>query len=217
MTKPVSVSAVMVVEDRPDDLRFITEILRDAFGPVEVRAARTLEIASAMLAQYTPDLVVLDLNLPDGTGATLLPFLKAQLPSAIVVVVTVFDDDEHLFTALQGGADGYLLKDESRAAAAEILRDVLAGHPPLSARMARRVLKFIQAAAPKKTTQSPDLTPRETEILGLLARGHTVASAAAQLGISAHTVKSHVKNLYRKLDVSSRANLVRTALDERLV
>lgn len=219
MSPPVRVSSVLVVEDRLQDLRFITDTVREAFGDVETRTARTLEMARAALEKATPDLVVLDLNLPDGTGASLIPAIRERRPNAWVIVVTVFDDDEHLFTALRHGADGYLLKDESRAVAASILKDVLDGRPPLSARVARRVLRFVQSTAPKvpaSTAPMPDLTPREREVLVLLSRGHTAGSAAAQLRISEHTVKSHVKSLYRKLDVSSRASLVRAALDEGL-
>jgi DNA-binding NarL/FixJ family response regulator len=147
-----------------------------------------------------------------------LPSIRERYPEVWAVVVTVFDDDEHLFLALQQGADGYLLKDESRSDSAALLRDILAGRPPLSARVARRVLKHVQdtAASPKPKGTSPPLTPREREVLVLLAGGHTVCSAAAQLDVSEHTIKTHVRNLYRKLDVSSRASMVRAAIDEGL-
>jgi DNA-binding NarL/FixJ family response regulator len=208
----------VVVEDRGEDARFISAVVREAFGAVDVQTARTLAKARSLLDRCTPELVVLDLNLPDGTGASLLPIIRERHVEAWVVVVTVFDDDEHLFLALQQGADGYLLKDESRADAAALLREILGGRPPLSARVARRVLKYIQSAgpSPKPKTATPALTAREREVLVLLASGHTACSAAAQLGVSEHTIKSHVKSLYRKLDVSSRASMVRAALDDGL-
>ncbi|MDX2092558.1 MAG: response regulator transcription factor [Kofleriaceae bacterium] len=215
VSAPISVSSILIVEDRPDDLAFITDVLRSAFGPCEVRSARTLARARQLVAQDPPDFVILDLHLPDGAGGEMLPVVRAKRPDATVVVVTVFDDDEHLFAALQAGADGYLLKDESRASASAILKDVLEGHPPLSARVARRVLKHVQSTAPRSSS-ALELTNREREVLVLLARGHTIGVAAAQLGISEHTVKTHVKSLYRKLDVSTRAGLVRTAIDEGL-
>ncbi len=220
MNPPTRVTSALLVEDRSEDLRFTTSVVREAFGPIVVHGARTLAAARALLDERAVDLVVLDLNLPDGTGASLLPFIRERHADVWVVVVTVFDDDEHLFVALQQGADGYLLKDESRADAAALLREILAGRPPLSARVARRVLKYVQSTAPgpkpKPDPGAPSLTPREREVLVLLASGHTAASAAAQLEISEHTIKSHVKNLYRKLDVSSRASLVRAALDDGL-
>ena len=218
MSDASSVKTVVLVEDSRDDAEFASAVVRDAFGAVEIRIARTLAKARELLAQCAPELVVLDLNLPDGTGAALLPLIRERHADAWAVVVTVFDDDEHLFLALQQGADGYLLKEESRADAAELLRDILAGRPPLSARVARRVLKFVQATAPehKPKVPPPALTPREREVLVLLASGHTAVSAALELGVSEHTVKSHIKNLYRKLDVSSRAGMVRAALDDGL-
>ena len=219
MTQPTRISTVVIVEDRADDLRFTTSVITAAFGEIEILSARTLAKARALLDQVTPDLIMLDLNLPDGAGAEILPFIRNRHPNVWVVVATVFDDDEHLFTALQQGADGYVLKDESRTEAAELVREILAGRPPLSARVARRVLKFVQTSAPAgkmPKPAAPSLTSREREVLALLASGHTAASASAQLGISEHTIKSHIKALYRKLDVSSRAGMVRAALDEGL-
>ncbi len=217
MSSPPRIESVLVVEDRAPDLAFITGVVQSAFGDVEVRTARSLARAREHLSEVAPDLVVLDLNLPDGRGVELITAIRERRPGAWIVVVTVFDDDEHLFTALQQGADGYLLKDESRASAAGILRDVLAGHPPLSARVARRVLRYVQSSAPSaKPVAAFELTAREREVVVLLARGHTAASTAAALDISEHTVKTHIKNLYRKLDVSTRAGLVRTAIDTGL-
>jgi DNA-binding NarL/FixJ family response regulator len=218
VSQPTRIQNVVLVEDATEDARFVTAVVQEAFGAVSVQTARTLAKAAALLETCVPDLVVLDLNLPDGTGASLLPSIRARHAEVWVVVVTVFDDDEHLFYALQQGADGYLLKDESKTDAAALLREILEGRPPLSARVARRVLKFVQATAPdpKQKPRMPALTPREQEVLTLLASGHTAVSAAAQLGISEHTIKTHVKNLYKKLDVSSRASMVRAALDDGL-
>ncbi len=217
MKEPVRVTTVVLVEDSRDDAEFTSAVVREAFDDVTVLTARTLARARELLLATTPELVMLDLNLPDGTGASLLPLIRERYADAWAVVITVFDDDEHLFLALQQGADGYLLKDESRADAARLLRDILAGHPPLSARVARRVLRYVQSTAPgpKPRPLLPALTPREREVLELLASGHTAGSAAAQLGVSEHTIKTHVKNLYRKLDVSSRADMVRAAIDDR--
>src|SRR5690606_39104520 len=173
MTKPSDISKILIVEDRRHHLDFMLDVVRAAFGAVSVHSTRTLAAARVELARFTPDLVLLDLGLPDGTGTELIPCIRARHPDAWVVVVTIFDDDEHLFSALQQGADGYLLKDESRARAASILTDVLAGHPPLSARVARRVLDYFRAKPAARAKTESELTPREREILMFLARGHT--------------------------------------------
>src|SRR5262245_44085226 len=127
MTEPRNVSRVVLVEDNRADAEFVTAVIADAFGAVELHAARSLARARELLERLTPDLVVLDLNLPDGTGASLMALIRERHPKAWAVVITVFDDDEHLFQALQQGADGYLLKEESRADAAGLLREILAG------------------------------------------------------------------------------------------
>jgi DNA-binding NarL/FixJ family response regulator len=216
--QPTRIEKVLAVEDRGEALRFITGVVGDAFGSATLESARTLAAAKVILERTEPDLVVLDLHLPDGPGASLLPFIRERHPGAWVVVFTVFDDDEHLFVALQEGADGYLLKDESRPDAARLLREILDGKPPLSARVARRVLRFVQSSPPppKPKVAAPSLTAREKEVLQLIASGHTAGSAATELGISEHTVRSHVKALYRKLDVSTRASLVRAAMGDGL-
>ena len=129
-----------------------------------------------------------------------------------MVVATIHDDDDHLFHALQAGAQGYLLKDLPTDWLAAQLRGIAQGQPPLSPAIARRLLRHFQApalvnaqmpelAAPAAT----DLSTRESEVLGLLAQGVRIADIGVALGISRHTVGDHVKNIYRKLNITSRA------------
>ena len=127
-----------------------------------------------------------------------------------MVVASIHDDDDHLFQALQAGAQGYLLKDHPTAWLALQLRGIAQGQPPLSPAIARRLLRHFQAPPPTPA-QSPaapavtDLSARERDVLGLLAQGVRIADIGIALGISRHTVGDHVKNIYRKLNISSRA------------
>jgi DNA-binding NarL/FixJ family response regulator len=125
------------------------------------------------------------------------------------VVVTIHDDDEHLFPALQAGAFGYILKEQARELITEQLQRISQGEPPLSPSIARRVMAYFQAKA-KPTQQAHlmpavNLTDRESEVLLRVAKGYTLPEIGVQLGLSRHTIADYVKQIYRKLNVSSRA------------
>ena len=122
----------------------------------------------------------------------------------LIVVATVFDDDAHLFPALRAGAQGYVLKDQAPEVLADMLKGIAAGQPPLSPSVARRLLRhFGPPAAPTDTTNP--LSPRETEVLGLIAKGYTVQQVADALELTRNTTAGYLKEIYRKLSVSSRA------------
>jgi DNA-binding NarL/FixJ family response regulator len=121
------------------------------------------------------------------------------------VVATVFDDDAHLFPALRAGAQGYVLKDQSREQLADMLRGIVAGQPPLSPSIARRLLRQFRTVADVAAAPAESLTAREREVLGLIGKGLTVPATAQALGISRHTCVGYVKEIYRKLEVGSRA------------
>ena len=132
-------------------------------------------------------------------------------------MATIFDDDEHLFPALRAGAHGYLLKDETPELLIQQLQRISAGHPPLSPSVARRMLthfRLIQETVKMDTTA---LTPRERQVLVQLAQGIGISSIAHDLSISRHTVGDHVKNIYRKLNISSRAEAALRAQNMGLV
>jgi DNA-binding NarL/FixJ family response regulator len=119
------------------------------------------------------------------------------------IVTTVYADDDHLFSALRAGAQGYLLKDQSRERLTEQLRGILHGEPPLSPSIARRLMRTF--TAPAQHREDSGLTAREIEVLTLIANGHTLKDVGKALGISRFTVGDHVKMIYRKLNVASRA------------
>lgn len=178
--------------------------------------AKIVEATSIAAAEPLIDLPILlaliDLGLPDGRGWSLIRRLKAR-PGIIAAAVTVMDDDPSIEEALAAGADGYLLKDAEPALLVQRLERLLAGEPSLSPSIARRVLaRFASAAVPVED----DLSDREREVLSMVARGLRAPEVAGVLGISRHTVRDHIKSIYRKLDVSSRAEATLEAQRRRL-
>lgn len=195
----------LIVEDMPESQALLREVAQAAFPDIECVCVADVAGALACLAEPF-DLALVDLSLPDGSGLRVIEALAARMPACAVVVATIFDDDEHLFTALQVGARGYLLKDEPTEALIEQLKGIRAGRLPLSPSVARRILQhFRQLPARAEREEQTVLTAREQEILGYLARGLSITAIAQVVGISHHTVGDHVKNIYRKLNISSRA------------
>lgn len=196
-----------ILEDIPDTLEMLLEVAIAAFPDVDRISAASIAEAHALLDEITPDIALIDLGLPDGSGIEVIERLSRHSPQCYVVVMTMFDDDLHLFPALQAGAQGYLLKDQPRDLLVQQLRNIAAGQPPLSPVIARRLLKHFQKT-PEISPPEHVLTPREREILTLLARAARVVEISEKLGISHHTVGDHIKNIYRKLNISSRAEAV---------
>ncbi len=206
---------VQIVEDDADSAAFFVSVATQAFGAQRIEVATCLADARHALSGPPADLVLLDLYLPDGTGTEIIGAIRQRSPDTMIVIITVFDDDETLFGAVRAGVDGYLLKAETREQAVDKLLGILRDQPPLSARVARRILRHFEAHPPRPA--EPALTAREQDALRLLARGHTIAAAATELGVSPHTVQHHVRNLYRKLGVHTRAAMTRVALDRGLL
>jgi DNA-binding NarL/FixJ family response regulator len=194
-----------------DSQRWLSQALTAAFEGVEVvGVAGSLEEARRLVPTLLPlDVALIDLGLPDGSGLTLITQLRTLAPACQCVVTSIFDDDEHVFPALRAGACGYLLKDQPREVLSAALQGIVSGHPPLSPAIARRVLRFFQP----EPTPGPQLTERELETLRYIARGLTQAECARVMGLSPHTVVGYVKEVYRKLNVSSRAEAALVARD----
>jgi DNA-binding NarL/FixJ family response regulator len=200
----------LVLEDLPESQDLLCELLHTAFGGITVHAEATVAAALERIAQQPLDLALIDLALPDGSGVTVIQALADRNPHCMIVVATIYDDDAHLFPALRAGAQGYLLKDETLERLLAQLQGIVKGQPPLSPAVARRLLKHFRepAAAPapmEDAAQQSVLTAREREVLQQLSSGVTLARIAEDLGISRYTVGDHVKNIYRKLNISSRA------------
>lgn len=193
---------ILIIDDLPDALAWLTVACQQAFPDAELSGVENLQDAMRALDTDPPDLALVDLGLPDGSGIDFISRAARTCPDTICVVSTVFGDDQHLFAALRAGAKGYLLKDRDQESLAGLLRGIVEGRPPLSPAIARRLLDHFHATASEPDT---GLTGREREVLTLLAKGLTVAETAAMLEITANTAAGYVKNVYRKLNVTSRA------------
>jgi two-component system, NarL family, nitrate/nitrite response regulator NarL len=241
---------VLILEDNPVARSFLCRVVRESFSDaITITEAGDLETARRHIALtggaqglHGVDpfkLVLVDLELPDGNGMELLAELS-QYP-ATKIVTTLYSDDDHLFPALQCGADGYLLKEDRFEVLVEELQKIVRGQPPLSPAIARRLLTHFRhgsfgdnqapdsgfmpattftTSKPVPIEKQPDherLTPRESEVLTYLSKGFTIKEIASLMGIKWFTVNDHIKSIYKKLNVSSRAEAAVLASKQGLV
>ncbi|HZM33986.1 MAG TPA: response regulator transcription factor [Burkholderiales bacterium] len=202
-------TSVLVVEDEPEFLRAYCEAITREPDLRMVGAVSTLAAALAVVSQSVPDVLVVDLGLPDGNGTDLIRHAVGLRADCDCLVVTVFGDDQHVIDAIAAGATGYILKDSPVGELAQCIRQMRAGGAPISPSIARRLLARMRSPADKASSpEHSPLSEREAEILKLIAKGLSFAEVGAALGISAHTVVAHVKKIYRKLSVHSRGEAV---------
>ena len=165
--------------------------------------------------QTPPDLILLDVGLPGMSGLEAIRPIKVQAPNTLIVILTVFEDDDKIFHAICSGAAGYLLKTASAQEIVQAVRDALAGGSPMNPRIARRVLEMFSKFAPKKGDYG--LSEREKEILQLMVTGLIKKEIADRLHLSTHTVDTYLRRIYEKLEVNTRTGAVAKALKEGLV
>jgi len=211
--------SVLVVEDDEALRREFVSMIDAAPGLVLLDVAETLSAARAALAKHgAPDVMIVDLGLPDGDGTALIGELAVTSPTSDALVMTIFGDEGHVVRALEAGAKGYLLKDSTPDEFVRAIRLVHEGGAPLSPMIARHVLKRF---APQRPARGPlpakgeqlveSLTARESEILQFIAEGKSVAETAVAFSLSSHTVTTHVKRIYGKLAVNNRVQAVNRA------
>lgn len=208
LTNQVSID-VAIVEDDVPAREIIAGWIRDADGFKLVGEYTDAETAIADLPQRKPSVVLFDINLPGMNGIECVRKLKPHLPETQFLMVTVYEDANHIFDALAVGASGYLLKQTRRNELLAALRDVHAGGSPMSSQIARKVVQSFRRNETGKTDgETPELSQREREVLELLARGYLYKEIAEQLKISVQTVNTYIRRVYEKLHVRSRAQAV---------
>jgi DNA-binding NarL/FixJ family response regulator len=204
----VSIS-VSIVEDDAQAREILSDWIRRTDGFRFVSEHGTAESALAGLPKENPTVVLTDINLPGLNGIECVRRLKSVLPQTQFVMLTVYEDADHIFHALSAGATGYLLKHTPRNELLAALKQVHAGGSPMTSNIARKVVQsFQQQAPPAATTDTSELSPRESEVLDLLARGYLYKEIADSLDISLPTVSTYIRRIYEKLHVRSRAQAV---------
>ena len=198
---------ILLLEDLPEIRSWLKALVMQVFPNAQIVECARVHDAQAQVSAQKFDLALIDLGLPDGSGVDVVSALRESQPEALSVIVTIHDDDDHLFPALQAGAYGYILKEQSRELITEQLQRISQGEPPLSPSIARKVIAYFAAQAKPQANALPhvQLTERESEVLLRVAKGFTLPEIGVQLGLSRHTIADYVKQIYRKLNVSSRA------------
>lgn len=212
---------IAVIEDHPVFLAHFTSLIQDHPDFRLVGTATTGKQALNLIRDIDAEIYLLDLGLPDFSGLELLPVIAALRPNANAMVISIFDDDANIVSAIENGATGYLLKDAEPSLIISSLRDLHAGKSPLSPAVAKKILAAFRSRGeirnketrvlPASSTRASDkemLTERESQVLRELALGLAFREIAESLSISSHTVAQHVRNIYRKLAVSSRGKAV---------
>lgn len=211
---------VLVIEDQAQTReRLARAIAADA--QLELAAA-VGDCATALseFARVKPQIVLVDLGLPDGSGSDLIRTLRASDPAVLFMVITTLNDEVSVLEAIEAGASSYLLKDAGFARIATAIHEMLDGGSPISPAVARHLLKRVQKppAEPAPPASMPlVLSERENDVLHLVAKGYAYAEIGSALGISVNTVGSHVRQMYRKLGVNSRGEAVFEALQQGLI
>ncbi len=196
-------TVILILEDMPDTQGWLKQACLLAYPDAEIYAAGSIAEASLITQKTQPTIALIDLELPDGKGNTFIPTLLNLHPTCLCIVVTIYADENHLLPSLMAGAKGYILKDQSKQRIADMLRQAVAGELPLSPAIATLVLNHFSNES-EEVIESP-LTRRESDVLALIASGSTSPEAALKLHISKYTVEDHLKQVYRKLNISSRA------------
>jgi DNA-binding NarL/FixJ family response regulator len=207
---------VVIIEDLREVREGLTMLINGTSGFACASSYRTMEDALQHIGDDRPDVILTDIGLPGMSGIEGIPRLREHYPEVPILTLTVYDNDDEVFSALCAGASGYLLKNTPPSRLLESLREAVDGGAPMSPDVARRVVKLFRKFRPPERAPS-HLTPQETELLKLLVEGHHYKTAASELGITTNTVSFHLKNIYAKLQVHSKTEAVTKALREHLI
>lgn len=204
---PISIA---IVEDDADIAEGIADIISEVSDFKLACCCRNVRTALAEIPAAKPDVVIMDINLPDGTGIYATAKLKELVPHTEVMIFTVYENTDDIYQALEAGASGYLLKRSNSATIVQSIRNLMKGEVPMSAEIARKVIQSFKKPQPTAKGGVPNekLTPREVDILQMLAKGYPTKEIASRRSISVDTVNTHLKSIYDKLRVHSRTEAV---------
>lgn len=209
-------AVIWITDDHAPFRRTLAKVLNSANGlqcAAQFDSGETL--LQALDGATSPDLILLDVGLPGMSGLDAMRLIKERAPKTLIIVLTVFEDDEKIFQAVCAGAAGYLLKTSTAAEIIQAVRDALKGGSPMNPRIARRVLEMFSKLAPKHSDYG--LSDREKEILQLMVGGLIKKEIADRLTLSIHTIDTYLRRIYEKLEVNTRTGAVAKALKEGLV
>jgi DNA-binding NarL/FixJ family response regulator len=205
-----------IIEDQDDIREGLASLIGFTPGFKCTGSYRSMEEAFERMRRDVPDVVLSDIGLPGMDGIQGIKILKDRYPNMLILMLTVYDDDERIFDALCAGANGYLLKRTPPMRLLESLRDAVDGGSPMSPEVASKVIRLFREFRPPERADY-DLTPHEVRLLKLLVDGHNYNTAAKELKSSINTVKFYIKRIYEKLQVHSKSEAVAKALKERLL
>jgi len=206
---------VAIVEDHEKTREYLTALFGGSDGIELLGAFGTGQEALQSLPELVPDVLVVDINLPDMSGIEIIRIMRERVPRMEILVLTIHENREHLFLALQAGATGYLVKGTSSTEIINAVAMLMAGGAPMSPVVARYVIEEFQDV--KGARDSSALTKREREVLQGIASGLSEKKLADTLSLSPHTIHTHIKKIYRKLQVNSRAEAVLKARNKGIV
>lgn len=211
--KPIRVA---IIEDRREIREGLGTLIEFTDGFECTGKYGSVEEAIARIRHDVPDIVLSDIGLPGVDGIEGVRKLKSEHPGLIILMLSVYEDNDRIFDALCAGAVGYLLKKTPPAKLLDSMREAMAGGAPMSPEVARRVINLFKEVRPPERVDY-DLTPHEIRLLRLLVEGHSYKTAAARLNVSVNTISFHLKNIYEKLQVHSKTEAVAKALRNQLV
>ena len=206
-------ASIIIFEDN-DRLRDSLAYLLKMNGYNIVGDYNNCKDAPNIMRVYKPDVVLMDIDMPEQSGIVGVQMIKDTNPNIAVIMYTVFEDDERLFQCLCAGANGYLLKKTPPSMLFDAIQEVLEGGAPMSPAIAKKVLSTFYH---KKEKNRYDLSPREIEVLQWLTKGYSIKVIAAEMNLAFDTIRSHLKNIYSKLHVNCGKEAIAKALGERIV
>jgi len=208
---------VMLIEDQREIREGLATLIHGTLGFQCCGAFRSMEEALGRGTAAEPEVALVDLGLPGMSGIDGIPRLLEKVPGLLILVLTVFEDDDRIFRALCAGACGYLLKRTAPSKLLESIREVKNGGAPISPEIARKVVQLFREFAPPAMAGDSRLSPQELRVLQLLVEGHNYKTAAAELGITINTISFHTRQIFQKLQVHSKSEAVAKALRSRIV